>query len=135
VPRRWGECTNKLAVRCRIHGNSQKNPYCRQCMMRQPWIVCYIPTKYRAVLTQNKELHRHIKPVFNHTKFSQIMLLSILIRSNKMQQYAGIYLLQIYSTCFRCPSHPSSGVHKTLTAASGTGHITYQCNDLPPWPN
>ena len=46
----------------------------------------------------------------------------ILIRSNKMQQYAGIYLLQIYSTCFGCPSHPSSGEHKTVTAASGTGH-------------
>ena len=39
-----------------------------------------------------------------------------------MQQNAGIYLLQIYSTCFACPSHPSSGVHKTVTAASGTGH-------------
>ena len=39
-----------------------------------------------------------------------------------MQQYAGIYLLQIYSTCFGCPSHPSSGAQKTVTAASGTGH-------------
>ena len=47
---------------------------------------------------------------------------SILIRSNKMQQYAGIYLLQNHSTCFGCPSHPSSGVHKTVTAASGTDH-------------
>ena len=47
---------------------------------------------------------------------------SILISSNKMQQYAGIYLLQNRSTCFRCPSHPSSGVHKNVTAASGTGH-------------
>ena len=46
---------------------------------------------------------------------------SILIRSNKMQQYSGIYLLQIYPTCFGCPSHPSS-VHKTVIAASGTGH-------------
>ena len=46
----------------------------------------------------------------------------ILIRSNKMQQYAGIYLLQNYSTCFGCLSHPSSGVHKIVTAASGTGH-------------
>jgi len=41
---------------------------------------------------------------------------SILIKSNKMQQYAGIYLLQICST--------SSGLHETVTAASGTGHIT-----------
>ena len=45
-----------------------------------------------------------------------------------MQQYAGIYLLQNYPTCFACPSHPSSGVHKTVTAASGTGHITYPGN-------
>jgi len=46
----------------------------------------------------------------------------ILIRSNKMQQYADIYLLQNYSTYFGCPSHPSSGVLKTVTAATGTGH-------------
>ena len=39
-----------------------------------------------------------------------------------MQQYAGVYLLQNYSTCFGCLSHPSSGVHETVTAASGTGH-------------
>jgi len=39
-----------------------------------------------------------------------------------MQQCAGVYLLQNYSTCFRCLSHSSSGVHQTVTAASGTGH-------------
>jgi hypothetical protein len=39
-----------------------------------------------------------------------------------MQQYAGIYLLHNHSTCFGCPSHPASGVHKTVTAASCTGH-------------
>ena len=38
----------------------------------------------------------------------------ILIRSNEMQQYAGIYLLQNHSTCFGCLSHPSSGVHQTV---------------------
>jgi hypothetical protein len=42
--------------------------------------------------------------------------------SNKVQQYAGIYLLQNHSTCFGCPSHPSSGVLKIVTTASGTGH-------------
>ena len=46
----------------------------------------------------------------------------VLIRSNKIEQYVGIYLLQNYCTCFGCPSYPSSGVHKTVTAASGTGH-------------
>ena len=59
----------------------------------------------------------------------------IIIRSNKMQEYAGVYLLQNYSTCFGCLSHPSAGVHQTVTAASGTGHITYPGNNLPQaWP-
>ena len=44
---------------------------------------------------------------------------------NKMQHYAGIYLLQNHSTCFGCPSHPSSGVHETVTADSGTGHCIW----------
>jgi len=40
-----------------------------------------------------------------------------------MQQYAvGFILLQNHSTCFDCPPHPSSGILKTVTAASGTGH-------------
>ena len=39
-----------------------------------------------------------------------------------MQQYAGVYLLQNYSTCFGYLSHPSSRVHQTVNAASGTGH-------------
>ena len=47
---------------------------------------------------------------------------SILIRSYEMQQYAGVYLLQNYSTYFGCLSHPSSVVYQTVTAASGTGH-------------
>jgi len=46
----------------------------------------------------------------------------ILTRSDKMHQYASIYLLQNHSTCFGYPSHPSSGIHNTLTTASGTGH-------------
>jgi len=32
-------------------------------------------------------------------------------------------VLQIHSTYFGCQPHPSSGAHKTVTTASGTGHI------------
>jgi len=40
-----------------------------------------------------------------------------------MQQYAVRFiLLQNHCTCFGCPPHPSSGVLKTVTATSGTGH-------------
>ena len=39
-----------------------------------------------------------------------------------MQQYADIYLLLNYYTCFGRPSHPSSEVQETVVAASGTDH-------------
>jgi len=42
-----------------------------------------------------------------------------------MQQYADIYLLFNYSTCFGRPSHTSSRVHKTVVAASGTDHTIW----------
>jgi hypothetical protein len=51
-----------------------------------------------------------------------VHLRSELIRSNKMQQNARIYLLQNHSTCFGCPPHPLSGVHNTVTATSGTAN-------------
>ena len=40
-----------------------------------------------------------------------------------MQQYADIYSLQSHYI-FRVSQHPSSGVLKTVTAASGTGTAT-----------
>jgi hypothetical protein len=41
-----------------------------------------------------------------------------------MQLFAvNFVFLQDHSTCFGCCPHPSSGAHKTVTAASGTGHI------------
>ena len=56
--------------------------------------------------------------------------ISRLKKSNEMQQYAGIYLLLNYSTCFGRPSRPSSGVHKTVLAASGTDHIVWGASFL-----
>jgi len=50
---------------------------------------------------------------------------SRLKKSNEMQQYADIYLLLNYSTSFGRPSRPSSGVHKTLVAGSGTHHTIW----------
>ena len=42
-----------------------------------------------------------------------------------MQQYADIYLLLNYFTRFGRPPRPSSGVHKTVFAASGTDRIVW----------
>jgi len=59
---------------------------------------------------------------------------SILLRSNEMQQYEGVYLLQNYSTCFGCLSHPSSEIHQTVTAASGTSHSVRATTFRQAWP-
>jgi len=47
-----------------------------------------------------------------------------------MQQYADIYLLLNSSTCLGCPSRPSSGVQKTVVAASGTDHTIWGASFL-----
>jgi len=52
-----------------------------------------------------------------------------------MQQYADIYLLLNYCTCFGRPSRPSSGVHKTVVAISGTDHTNceagfFKCDQI-----
>ena len=38
-------------------------------------------------------------------------------------QSSPFIILQVHSTCFGCQPHSSSGVHKTVTTASGMGHI------------
>jgi len=50
------------------------------------------------------------------------MLISIVVQRDATQSSLFI-ILQVHSTCFGCQQHPSSGVHKTVTTASGTGHI------------
>jgi hypothetical protein len=53
-----------------------------------------------------------------------------------MQQYAVRFiLLQSHSTCFGCPLHTSSGVLKTVSAASGTGHNIGTTTSPPTWPD
>ena len=59
---------------------------------------------------------------------------SRLEKTNKMQQCADIYLLLNYSTCFGRPSRPSSAVHKTVVAASGTDHTIWGSKLLQTWP-
>ena len=63
-------------------------------------------------------------------KSEQTCLNSRLKKSNEMQQYADIYLLLNYSTCFGRLSRPSSGVHKTVAAVSGTDHTIWGASFL-----
>ena len=47
----------------------------------------------------------------------------LIIVQRDATQSSLFIILQVHSTCFGCQPHPSSGVHQTVTAASGTDHI------------
>jgi len=47
----------------------------------------------------------------------------LIIVQRDATQSSLFIILQVHSTCFGCQPHPSSGVHKTVTTASGRGHI------------
>jgi len=55
---------------------------------------------------------------------------STLKKSNEIQQYADIYLLLNYCTCFERPSRPSSGIHKIVVAASDMDHTIWGASFL-----
>jgi len=59
----------------------------------------------------------------------------LIIVQRDVTQSSLFIILQVISTCFGCQPHPSSGVHKTVTTASGTGRI-FLCSYLPStWPS
>ena len=50
----------------------------------------------------------------------------LIIFQRDATQSSLFVILHVHSTCFWCQPHPSSGVHKTVTAASGTA-TSLQC--------
>ena len=45
----------------------------------------------------------------------------LIIIQRDATQSSLFIIMQVHSTCFGCQPHLSSGVHKTVTTASGTG--------------
>ena len=67
----------------------------------------------------------------NVKNYTKCVLMNCRVKkSNKMQQYADIYLLLNHSTCFGSPSSSLSVVHKTVVAASGTDHTIWEASLL-----
>ena len=85
-----------------------------------PWFsVLFTTCKVLKYFNMKEPGKYHINSVWIYKIYSKLK------KSNKMQLYADIYLLLNYSTCFGSPSRPSSGVHKTVLAASGTDHTIW----------
>ena len=100
------------------------------------WVFC----RERSVVTYliSKMWHDLPKPCEDNSKFyvyGSVHCRSILIIVQRDATQSSLFIiLQVHSTCFGCQPHPSS-VHKTVTTASGTGHI-FLCSYLPPmWPS
>ena len=56
---------------------------------------------------------------------------SILIIVQRDATQSSLFIiLQFHSSCFGCQLHPWSGVHKTITIASGTGHVLCAATSL-----
>ena len=51
-----------------------------------------------------------------------ITFILIIVQQDATQSSLFI-IQQVHLTCFGCQPQPSSGVHKTVTTAFGTGHI------------
>ena len=47
----------------------------------------------------------------------------LIIVQRDATQSSLFIIQQVHSTCFGCQPNPPSGVHKTVTTASGTGHM------------
>ena len=58
----------------------------------------------------------------------------LMIVQRHVTQCSLFNILQVHSTCFRCQLHASSGVHKTVTTASGTEQLTPSSVAKLAWP-
>ena len=63
-------------------------------------------------------------PLFRIMSTDYSVVYILIIFQQDATQTSLFIILQVPSTCFGCQPHPLSGVHKTVTAASGTGAAT-----------
>ena len=64
-----------------------------------------------------------------HCRCQKSIHIILIIIQRDATQSSLFIILQVHSTCFACQPHPSSGIRKSVSTASGTGHIFVH---LPP---
>ena len=83
-----------------------------------------IPTKTVLHRSPQVMLHGYPSVIIFIYVYGSVHRWSILIIIQQDATQSSLFIiLQVHSTCFGCQPHPSSGVHKTVTTASSTGHI------------
>ena len=59
----------------------------------------------------------------------------LIIVQRDATQSSLFIIVQVHSKSFRCQPHPSSGIHKTVTTASGTVYAVLYSYLSPAWPS
>jgi len=86
-------------------------------------------------MRQNRQGQQLKNPFFKYCVIRSINYLQniLIIVQRDATQSSLFIILQVHSTCFGCQPHPSSGIHKTATTPSGTGHIFCAATSLERW--
>jgi len=115
--------TTQVSLRIPVVSMTSKY-YCRN----RPQEISQWSNKFPHLLT----LFRY-SDIVEFYVYGSVHRCSVLITVQRDATQSSVFIiLQVHSThstCLGCQPRPSSGIHKTLTTASGTGHIFVQ---LPP---
>jgi len=89
---------------------------------------------YKPIRKQTSSIffHTHSFVILECSQHNNVHAILIIVQQDATQS-SLLIILQVHCTCFGCQTHPSSGVHKTVTTASGTGHIFVQVLAWPRW--
>ena len=134
-----------VKIRICILDNQYTWNVCRPCLLHthptlsvkrlKPALLKWFGFGFRSIIIYNFQynefyFHHCVYTMRAHKLHIQLYVYgsvhrrSILIIVQRDATQSSLFIiLQVHSTCFGCQPHPSSGVHKTVTAASCTGHI------------
>ena len=80
-------------------------------------------TKLSVILPHDSIKFRMHEKLSSRKSVDCILFSKLIIVQRYATQSSLLIVLWVHSTCFGCQPHQSSGVHKTVTTASGTGQL------------
>ena len=108
-------------------------------MEKDEWVVTK-SGKFRFIILQIYSFSSFSSSFFSFSVYTSVFFafmvpciddnIYLIIVQRDSTQSSLFIILQVHSTCFGCQPHPSSGVHKTVTTTSGTGHIICAATSL-----
>ena len=112
---------NQWHIGCNTHCGVSILAFLHGSLFRS--IYCYTFHTFELFLRKMMKSHFIVRLLYSTGRYTfRSTCYSILITVQRYATQSSLFiLLQVHSTCFWCQAHPSAGVHKTVTTASGTG--------------